>query len=142
VKEHQVQVRSVANFLSTELAVGNDGKARRFRRSDTMTWLSQRPCSPQCFGEQQVRKGGQVIRQGLDAQLPLEILRQKLEGVLMLIIPHQIHLFFYIGLTVRQYRRIQLACELNARLGEIGRLHEGMPLDQAIQKYGVAVEIL
>ncbi|MNQ52715.1 hypothetical protein D3C85_667420 [compost metagenome] len=137
-QEHQVQVGRIAQFLAAQLAVGDDGKARR----GAVHLVHQRPGAVDGLGQQQVCKRRQLVRQLFHRELAFQILRQQLEAGLPLHVAHQVHLPLDVGGAIRQAASVQVGAELARDLGEVQRFEQRAPVDQAVQQQRMLRQVL
>jgi hypothetical protein len=78
-RKNDVQVRGVTQFLSAELAVGDDGEARRV----AVAVAQLRPAQFQRDREHQIGKRRQMVGQHFHGELTRQVLRQQAENLSM-----------------------------------------------------------
>jgi hypothetical protein len=113
VEEDDVEVGGVAELLAAQLAVGDDGEARRLA-SGACSSLRQTSSSVQV--EHDVGQLGEVVGQLLHAQQAGQVLRQQAEHLGVVGLAHQVHL----PLGVRLVAIEVLSRQLGAKAAQSG----------------------
>ncbi len=132
-QEHEVEIGRVAELLSPELAVADDGEPGR-RRGATR---EVRPTGRERRFENDVRQHRQVVRQPLDGQAAEEVLREQAKGLRMLEMAQHVHLMLGIVRPVAKQPR-----ELGPPRVPIGLGEQRARVEQLVEQQRIAGEVV